>query len=46
MNIRPASMAYSILRGTRILRRMTKLNKHCSFHQGLLIDREIRAILK
>ena len=39
MNIKQVSVAYSILKSTRKLRLMKKLNKHCSFRRGLLIDR-------
>ena len=46
MNIKPASAVYSILKGTRRLRLISKLNKHCSFRQGLLIDREIHLLFK
>ena len=46
MNIKPASAVYSILKGTRRLRLISKLNKHCSFHRGLLIDREIHLLFK
>ena len=40
------SPVYSILNGTRRLRLISKLNKHCSFHRGLLIDREIHLLFK
>ena len=40
------SPVYNVLNGTRKLRLMNKLNKHCSFHRGLLIDREIHLLFK
>ena len=46
MTIKPASAVYSILKGTGKLRLLNKLNKHCSFRQGLLIDREIHLLFK
>ena len=46
MNIKPTSAVYSVLNGTRRLRLISKLNKHCSFRRGLLIDREIHLLFK
>jgi hypothetical protein len=46
MSLKPDSTAYNILKGTRRLRLISKLNKHCSFHRSLLIDREVRALFK
>lgn len=46
MTIKPASAVYSILKGTGKLRLLNKLNKHCSFRQGLLIDRACAALFK
>lgn len=46
MKLKPTSVAYNIINSTRQLRAISKLNKHCSFHRGLLIDREVRALFK
>lgn len=46
MSIKPASTAYNILRGTRRLRLISKLNKHCSFHRALLIEREVNLLFR
>lgn len=40
------SPVYNVLNGTRRLRLLNKLNKHCSFRRGLLIDREIYLLFK
>ena len=40
------SKAYKIINDTRKRRLISKLNKHCSFRQGLLIDREIHMLFK
>ena len=46
MTIKPASAVYNVLNGTRKLRLMNKLNKHCSFRRGLLIDRACADLFK
>jgi hypothetical protein len=38
--------AYTKIKHTRRLRLISKLNKHCSFRRGLLIDREIYLVFK
>lgn len=38
------SPVYNVLNGTRKLRLLNKLNKHCSFIRGLKIDKEINRI--
>ena len=38
------SPVYNVLNSTRKLRLMNKLNKHCSFHRGLQIDKQINRI--
>ena len=38
--------AYAKIKYTRRLRLISKLNKHCSFRRGLLIDREVQALFK
>lgn len=46
MTLKPASAVYSVLKGTRRLRLISKLNKHCSFRRGLLIDRACADLFK
>lgn len=40
------SPVYNALNGTRKLRLISKLNKHCSFRRGLLIDRACADLFK
>ena len=46
MYIKPASVAYNIINGTRQLRAINKLNRYISFHRNLCLSREVNQLFR
>ena len=46
MYIKPASVAYNIINGTRQLRAISKLNRYIPFHRNLCLSREVNQLFR